>query len=375
MDKKDKKTLMALIAFGVVLYAAVMNLGDVWGFVVRLGKITLPILIGLMIAFVLNVPMKAYERMFAWLFKKSKKKPHVRLVYIMSLFLAIISILLVFALAATMAVPEFVESSKSIYALLKDKLPQLLKVLDKYNIDTSKLRGWIASVDINNLISNFGSGAGTLISSVFNIATATVSGFVSALFAIVIAFYVLLSKDTVGRHAKKLLYLAVKRDIADYICKVADLTNKIFSQYLSGQCIEACILGVLITVSFAIFRIPYAGIIGIMTGISAFIPYVGAFIACFFGAFLILLISPMQALISVIIFCVIQFIETQFIYPHVVGGSVGLSPLITLLAALIGAKAMGLFGIVFFIPLTAVIFTLLREFTNKRLAEKNIHIE
>lgn len=375
MDKKTRNTIMFLIVFGVVVYASAMNLEKLWGFVLVLGRITLPILIGLMLAFILNVPMRAYERLLRGLFRNAKKQPHKRLIYIISLILAVISIALVLTLAATIAVPEFIESSKSIIALIKEKVPELLKVLEKHNIDTSSINSWLSNVDINNLISNIGSGAGTVLSSIFNIASATVSGFVSFIFAIVIAFYVLVSKDTISRHSKKLVYLIFKKDIADYICKVACLTDRIFSQYLSGQCIEACILGILITLSFVIFRIPYAGIIGIMTGISAFIPYVGAFIACFFGAFLILLISPMQALISIIIFCVVQFIETQFIYPHVVGGSVGLSPLITLLAALVGAKAMGLFGIVFFIPLTAVLYTLAKEYTNKRLEEKNIIIK
>jgi len=375
MDKKTRNTVMFLIIFGVVVYASVMNLEKIWGFVLVLGRITLPILIGLMLAFILNVPMRAYEKMLRWLFRNSKKQPHKRLIYVVSLILAVISIALVLTLAATIAVPEFIESSKSIVALVKEKMPEFLKVLEKHNVDTSSINSWLSNVDINNLISNIGSGAGTVLSSIFNIASATVSGFVSFIFAIVIAFYVLVSKDTVSRHSKKLVYLIFKKNIADYICNVAQLSDRIFSQYLSGQCIEACILGILITLSFVIFRIPYAGIIGIMTGISAFIPYVGAFIACFFGAFLILLISPMQALISIIIFCVVQFIETQFIYPHVVGGSVGLSPLITLLAALVGAKAMGLFGIVFFIPLTAVLYTLAKEYTNKRLEEKNIIIK
>ncbi|MBQ7968492.1 MAG: AI-2E family transporter [Clostridia bacterium] len=375
MDKKLMRQIMMIIAFAVLLFAIVTNFLTVVGIVVGIGKIVLPIVIGLLMAFVLNVPMKAFEKLIGRMFKKAKKKPSRKLTCFISLMLTLLTITVVLALVATIAVPEIVDSGKSIYELLKQKIPQLLTFLEKYNIDTSRATEWLKTLDVNSLIDKITSGAGEVITSVFNIATATVSGVVSVVFAIVIALYVLLSKDTVSRQSRKILYAVTKKNFADKVIEISALTNKIFSQYLSGQCIEACILGLLITITFSIFRLPYAGVIGIMTGISAFIPYVGAFAACFVGAFLILLISPMKALISIIIFCVVQFIETQFIYPHVVGGSVGLSPLLTLLAALVGGKLMGLFGIIFFIPLTAVLYRLIKDYINGRLEKKKIKIE
>ena len=375
MDKKLIRQIMFLIAFAVFLFAVVTNFLTVIDIVIGLGKLILPIVIGLVIAFILNVPMKAYEKLIHRIFKKSKRKLPIKAVHIISLLLTLLSFALVLTLVATIAVPEIVESGKSIYELLKEKIPQLLIFLEKYDIDTSHVTEWLKSIDVNGLIDKVTSGAGEVLVSVFNIATATVSGLASVIFAIVISLYVLLSKDTVSRQSKKILYAFTKKTFADKVCEISLLTNRIFSQYLSGQCIEACILGLLITISFSIFRLPYAGVIGIMTGLFAFVPYVGAFIACFIGAFLILLISPMQALVSIIIFCVIQFIETQFIYPHVVGGSVGLSPLLTLLAALVGGKIMGLFGIIFFIPLTAVLYTLAREYINGRLDKKKLTIK
>ena len=374
MDKKTKKAIMWLIAFAIILYAVVMKLSTVWNFIMYLGSLVLPIVIGLIIAFVLNVPMKAFERLLGFLFPKLIKKSK-RIVYIISLVLALLCVCLVLTLALTLAIPEITDSVRSIYGIIKQKLPEFITFLERYDIDTTVVKNWFASIDINNLIDKISSGAGDAIEYVISFASQTVSGVASVIFALVISLYVLLSKDTVARQSKKLLYAFTKKSFADMVCEIAALTNRIFSQYLSGQCIEACILGLLITISFVIFRMPYAGLIGIMTGISAFIPYVGAFAACFIGAFLILLVSPMQALISIIIFCVIQFIETQFIYPHVVGGSVGLSPLLTLLAALVGGNVMGLFGIIFFIPLTAVIYTILSEYVNVKLAERKIQIE
>ena len=368
------RSIMVLIAFAIVLFVGVTKIRAILALIIAVGKLILPILIGLIIAFVLNVPMKSFERLFYWSFPKAKKLSK-RVVYIICLILTLICVCLVLTLVATLAVPEIVDSVKSIYSILKDKIPELVKFLEKYDIDATSVSAWFAAIDINSLIDKIGSGAETVLGSIIAFASSTVAGVASVIFALVISLYVLVSKDAVSRQAKKLLYTFTKKDIADKVCDVANLSNRIFSQYLSGQCIEACILGLLITIAFAVFRLPYAGLIGILTGISAFVPYVGAFAACFIGAFLILLVSPMQALVSIIIFCVIQFVETQFIYPHVVGGSVGLSPLLTLLAALVGGNLLGLFGIIFFIPLTAVIYTLLREYVNKKLAEKRIKIE
>lgn len=368
------RSIMILIAFAIVLFVGVTKVRAILDLIIAIGKLILPIIIGLVIAFVLNVPMKAFEKMLYWSFPKCKKMPK-RVIYTICLILTLLCVCLVLTLVATLAVPEIVDSVKSIYGILKDKIPELVKFLEKHNIDATSVSAWFSSIDINSLIDKIGSGAETVFGTVIAFASNTVAGVASVIFALVISLYVLVSKDVVSRQAKKLLFTFTKKDIAEKVCDVAGLTNRIFSQYLSGQCIEACILGLLITISFAIFRLPYAGLIGILTGISAFVPYVGAFAACFIGAFLILLVSPMQALVSIIIFCVIQFIETQFIYPHVVGGSVGLSPLLTLLAALVGGNILGLFGIIFFIPLTAVVYTLLRGFVNKRLAEKRIKIE
>ena len=369
------RSIMMLIVFAILFFAFVTNFRSVLGIIIGVGKTLLPIVVGLVIAFVLNVPMKAFEKLINRIFRKSKKKPPIKLVYVISLLLTILCLAIVLTLVATIVVPQIVDSVKSIYDLIKEKIPLLVEFLDKNGIDTTYLTKWVKSFDTASLIEKITSGAGEVLTSIFNIATATVSGVISVIFALVISVYALLSKDTVTRQAKKILYAFAKKEIADKVCEVSSLTNRIFSQYLSGQCVEACILGTLMGVVFSIFRLPYAAIIGIITGLSAFIPYVGAFSACFIGAFLILLVNPMQALVSIIVYSVVQFVENQFIYPHVVGSSVGLSPLLTLLAALVGGKLIGFFGIIFFIPLTAVLYTLIRENVNGRLSKREIKIK
>ena len=152
------------------------------------------------------------------------------------------------------------------------------------------------------------------------------------------------------------------------------LSMKHIPSFFSGQCIEAVILGLLIFIAFTVFRLPYANLIAVLTAILSFIPYIGAFASCFIGALLIVMVDPWKGLLSIVVYQVVQFIENQFIYPRVVGGSVGLAPLWTLSAALIGGNLFGAIGMIFAIPVTAVLYVLLKDDANRRLQRKKIDI-
>ena len=164
----------------------------------------------------------------------------------------------------------------------------------------------------------------------------------------------------------------MKLSVADKVCEVASLVRWSYTKYLSGQCIEALILGVLILTAFLIFGLPYASLVAMATAICALVPYIGATVSCMIAVLLTLLATPEKALLCLIVYLVVQFVETQFIYPHVVGGTVGLSPLWTLMAVLIGGKLCGFVGVIFFIPLTAALYTLVREDTNSKLMKKGV---
>ena len=153
---------------------------------------------------------------------------------------------------------------------------------------------------------------------------------------------------------------------------MAVLARNTYTKFLSGQCVEAIILGLLMFCAFSLLRLPYAGIVSMLASVCAFIPYFGAFLSCGIGVFLTAISSPPQAIVCLFVYISVQFVENQFIYPRVVGTSVGLSPLWTLLAAMAGGKLMGLIGIIFFIPLTAVIYTLVRENTTQKLEKKGL---
>ena len=143
-----------------------------------------------------------------------------------------------------------------------------------------------------------------------------------------------------------------------------------FANFLTGQCSEAVILGMLMSLAFSLFRIPYGSLVGMLTAICAIIPYVGALLSCVISVFLVLLVDPLLAVRALLVYLAVQFIENQFIYPRVVGKSVGLSPLYPLVAAMIGGKLFGILGILFFIPLTAVVLELVKEDVCRRLRTK-----
>ena len=278
-------------------------------------------------------------------------------------------------LAVNLAVPEVVSSAKRIYSQIQSKLPEFIAMLNSYNIDTTNITEFVKNININGFISTLTTGAGSILSSVWGFATTTVSGVSTTIFAIVISVYVLLDKKGLSRQMKKLLYATLKKETTDKICDIGALSVETYSKFLSGQTIEAVILGVLIFISFTIFRLPYAALIAFLTSFFAFVPYVGAFASCAIGAFLILLDSPEKVLTCIIVYMVVQFVENQFIYPHVVGGSVGLSPLWTLMAAIIGGNLFGIVGIIFFIPLAAVLYTLLQGHVNKELRVNRIKVD
>lgn len=366
MNSNTKHTLF-LIAFGIVLFAVCMNLSTVLHFLQTLISLILPLLLGLLFAFVLNVPMTGIERRLVRLAAASKRPPKESLLRGISLILTLACIVLLITLACTMAIPALAESVQSIYPLLERKWPEWAASLAQYSIPLSEFSEWAASLDLTN----FSSHAETLWDSVVRVATSTISGVANLAFGLVIAIYVLLSKNTLIRQFKKLAQAHLKAPFANRLFYVGSLIRDTYTKFLSGQCVEAILLGCLIFAAYSVFRIPYAGLIAFLTGLFAFVPYIGALSACLIGSFLILLAAPSKLLLGLCVYLVIQFIENQFIYPHVVGTSVGLSPLWTLVAALIGGKLFGLPGIIFFIPLTAVLYTLIREHTNRKLAEKN----
>ena len=366
-----RKEAYLLVAFGVALYAGLMNLDKVWGALGWLGSLLTPILAGLLAAFVLSVPMNGFEK----LLRRRMPKARQALLDGLSLGLTLLVIAAVLALALRLAVPELARSLGSIAGEVRARWPQWARKLSELGLDTGAVTDWFAANDWRTLLEKALTGAGSLIGGIVTVASSTVSVAVNAVFALVIMFYVLLGKRDLGRQCRKLLYATLREKAADRVCAVAALTHDTYARFLSGQCVEVVILGSLIFAAFSVFRIPYAALTAVLTAVLAFIPYVGAFSSCAIGALLTLLAEPEKTILCIIVYQAVQFTENQFIYPHVVGSSVGLAPLWTLLAALLGGKLFGLVGIVFFIPLTAVVLQLVHEHTAQQLSEKKLDRE
>ncbi|WP_276676064.1 AI-2E family transporter [Collinsella stercoris] len=378
-DQKTRRALF-LIAFGVCLYAAMMHLDVVLGALSAAVDIFFPVLLGLGFAFVLNVPVSGMERLLhrAVGLLPEGRRPGEGAITMASIVLVLIAIAGGAVLGVTMLVPELIASARTVAPLLAERLPEIEESLAANGVDVEKLAQFFQGAGASSATAAAGSGAqgllnlglGSIASSVFAAARSTISVLSSSVFAFVIAVYVLASKCTLGRQVNRVMDAHLAPGHAARIRHVASLATDTYSKFLSGQCLEACILGTLIFLAFSLFRLPYAGLIGFLTALFAFVPYVGAFASCAIGAFLTLLASPEHALLCVIVYLAVQFIENQFIYPHVVGSSVGLSALWTLIAALVGGKLFGIVGIVFFIPIVAVLYELFRQWTNARLAER-----
>ncbi len=375
MEKETKKSLL-LITFGVVLFALLMHFSEVIKILQRGVSLTLPIMVGLILAFVLNVPMKMFERLFA---KLKKKYPQLKKMPVtsLSLFATLACIVLLIGIVYTMFVPGLVASVRSIYNVFMENMPKWLSWLRSNGMDTAWISREVTSWDFNKLLTQITGNVGNVGNALGKVVNATTSAFgvaMNVMMGFIIAIYVLLSKVSLTRQCKKMIYAHLSKNHADKICYISSLVNETYSKFFSGQCIEAVILGLLIFIAFTVFRLPYANLIAVLTAILSFIPYIGAFASCFIGALLIVMVDPWKGLLSIVVYQVVQFIENQFIYPRVVGGSVGLAPLWTLSAALIGGNLFGAIGMIFAIPVTAVLYVLLKDDANRRLQRKKLDI-
>lgn len=369
MEKNEKKIYL-YIAFAVGLFALVTHLELVMKLFGYVGDLFMPVIVGLIIAFILNVPVKGFENLFDRIFKKRKRKPSEKLIHSTSMLLSVVCVILVLVVLCVLVIPELVRTVKSIAQLIEDKWPSWLATLESYDINTDGLKEWFSGLEWKNILGKVTGYAGTVIGSIADATTSVVSVISLAITGIIIALYALADRNKLASQAKTVLYAYTKPKFADRVLYVCRLTQTAYTKFLTGQCVESILLGVLIAVAFAIFRLPYAALVGAVTAICALIPYIGAFISCALGVILALMVSPEKAVMCLIVYLAVQFIETQFIYPRVVGGSVGLSPLWTLIAVLIGGNLFGLVGMIFFIPLVSVFYTLVKENVIKRNIER-----
>ncbi len=371
LNREQIKQYLLIICGGIAFYCALQNLGAVLRTAGRLLGMLSPFLVGGAIAFVLNVPMAAIELRMP---ERQKARRPLALILTLAALAGVLTLAFcvigpgigeaIGGIAAQ--IPAAVQRLQEQLALLESYLPQLQSIADAMNfqIDWESLsRRAIA------LAQTWGSG---LLSSGGGMIGSLVSGVSTFAIGLIFSFYVLLQKEKLARQGRQVCYALLPESWADQLLEVLRLAARTFSSFLSGQCLESVILGTLFVVSMTIFRMPYALLVGVLIALTALIPIVGAFIGCIVGALLIAVTDPWRAIGFVVLFLVLQQIEGNLIYPHVVGSSVGLPSIWVLAAVTLGGKLMGIVGMILFIPLCSVLYALFRGFVKDRLRDRGV---
>ena len=381
MDTKDMKETnekgrfkqnIILVVLGVTLLVALMNFKTVAGVIGTVFGLFMPLIVGGIIAFILNVPMHFFEKQFDRINSKKPMKWLAKLGPALSLVITLVLFAAVISFIAGVIFPNLAESFMSIAAMVRDAYPGWLAAAENFGIDTSVIGDWLAKLDFSTIMESLKNNSGKILFTAGQAASGVFSIVSNFGFGLVFAIYILMSKKKLGVQAKKIAYAYLKKEWADEICDVASLSYRVFSNFLSGQCLEAVILGLMFFVALTIGGFPYAATIALIIGAMSLIPFVGAFIGMVFGMLLISVEGLKQVIIFVIVFLVVQQIEGQIVYPRVVGGSVGLPAIWTLLAVVVGGKVSGIFGIILFIPLFSVLYALLRRSVYSRLDRKSV---
>ena len=391
LNKENTNQIIKIVVIAIILLVALLNISSLWnGFKVFLNIIS-PFLWGLAIAFILNIFMTLYENKLFKIGqdkkkrgirddKKSKGKSNIKKYRFdrpFAIFLSIITIIAIIGIILILIIPQFVdvitnlirnipnflEDLKNFAMDLTEKFPEANNFIQNINIDTEALRNGIMNLSLD------------VLDITINQVSGIITGFVNFIIAVIFAIYILANKEELKLQAKKFIYARLDKEKADHVIKVSRLARDSFRSFLTGQAKEAVILGSLCAIGMLILNIPYAGPIGALTALTAFIPIVGAFISGAIGAILILAVDPMKALVFLIFIIILQQVEGNLIYPHIVGKNMGLPSIWVLVAITIGGSLFGIMGMIIGLPIVSVIYAIIVENTNRKLQEKNIEKE
>lgn len=363
-----------LIKFGVLIVFVILFIKystEIGKLIAIIADAVFPLILGLIIAFVLNILMKGLERVY---FPKAKNRTVIKSRRPVCLAASILILALIVFAAVSLIIPEIIRA----FTILGEEIPVSIEKLGKWankHLTDTFLADFFNTSSINwnelfpRITSFITSGATGLLDSAFSIASTTISGITTTVVALIFAIYLLANKENLIRQLKKLLsaYNPYRGEKLGHYLSTA---NKTFSSFVIGQCTDALLLGIIIGVGMAIFRLPHALLTGVIVGITAWIPIFGAWIGVIVGTFLIFTVSPVKAIIFVVMFIIVQVLEENIIYTRVVGSSVGLPSIWVLAAVTVGGSLFGVFGMIFSVPLAATIYKIVRERVNERLEFK-----
>lgn len=370
-NKSEMKKWFKIISFALIGLLIVLNFSTVTSFIGKFFDIISPFVIGAALAFILNIPMKFFESKFSSIKLKKGKRLNKNFVRIVSLLLAIVVIIVILTLVFNLIVPEII----NVISLLVEHFPRYASEIKNFAVDITtnmpEIRDVIKNIDISSLgiESKVKDVATGVITASFVFAGNMVSSVINAIVSLVFSIYILTSKEGLKEQSKRLLYAYFKNEKAETIIEFGRTARRIFKNFITGQCLEAIILGSLSIIGMLILDIPYAVPIGVLIGVTALVPIVGAFLGIGIGAILILSAAPGKVLTFIIFILILQQIEGNLIYPKVVGSSVGLPGIWVLVAVAVGGDLFGLVGMLLGVPTVSVIYTLIKENINKRLAK------
>lgn len=380
-DRKNVRTILLIIAFAVLLYTAAQNLASVYGAVRTVWRVFGVVITGLAMAFVLNVPLKLFEnRVFYGM--SEDRRPLVRklrrpvsLVFALVVSLGLIGILIAVVLpqlTATVAevaarLPEYISSAVN---WLNDFLAGFgieIESLKNFTVDWEKVFSELTTYLKEGSANVEGS---SVVDTVTGVGTSVVSTVMNTFLGLVVAVYILAQKERIGRFTRRCIDAFLPQKAASGLARIASMASETFSNFVAGQLADSCILGILCYICMRIFRFPYPEVISVVIGVTSLVPMVGSFIGEVIGALLILIVSPLKALLFVVMVLAIQQVDGAFIYPRIVGRSVGLPGVAVFCAVIVGGNVAGVIGAMIGVPVCALIYALLREAVDARLRRR-----
>ena len=364
--KIDYKKILEIVLIGIGCYWALNKFQIILDIFNSILAVIMPFLLGIMIAFILNVLMIRIEKILSRFILDKKYTSFKRVISIIVSLLIVIGVI---GIIITLIIPELTNAIKVIVKSFPETFEQLQVWINQNGNSFPQLETWINSVDLNSIASElsglFKIGLTGMLGSTVDVISMFFTSILNLVVGIVFALYILMSKETLKRQSHKLIDAYIPKRISVKLLEVGTLARTTFSNFVIGQTVEAFILGTLCAVGMAVLNLPYAPMVGSLVGITAFVPIVGAFIGGGIGAFMILTVDPMQALIFIIFLVVLQQLEGDLIYPRVVGSSVGLPSIWVLFAVTVGGGLWGITGMLFSVPVLSVVYALIKGHVNK----------
>lgn len=376
LDKENRRHIRLLILFTVVLFLSIQRF-DVILMILRYAwDILFPFVLGLCLAYLISVPMRFVERVVFSEKKRPLSKFWKKTKRSFSLLITFVLVMGVISIVMFVVVPELINTGESLYKAVPGFIRDVQVKVDELMVKYPFLEEHLAEFEPNwtsvtsSIVSFIKNDLLTTLNSTVQVAKGIVGTLLNILIAVFFSIYVLMQKEKLARQMKAVLSAFFKEKTTNDIVRIARLADVTFSGFFSGQCIEAVILGTLFVITMSIFGFPYAVMVGVLIAFTALIPIFGPLIGCVISALLILISSPVQAFWFIVLFFALQLLEENLIYPHVVGNAVGLPPMWVLVAVSLGGSLFGIVGMLFFIPLTSVLYTLFREIVYARVKKK-----